>query len=98
MDKIGKIRRVIEISLDSSYGDNFNISELIILPTQKYDEKVNDWIPDSFTIFLSLKRKGTTEKKPDFFHFESQGNSGDIRSVTNFLESLLGLECCVDFV
>lgn len=98
MDKIARIKRLVESSLESSFGYELSVNELVILPTQKYDEEVKDWVPDSHTIFLSLKKNGTTEKKPDFLHFESQGNFADVRKVTNFLESLLGLECCVDFV
>ena len=98
MDKITRIKRLVESSLNTSFGDELSINEVVVLPTQKYDEEVREWVPDSYTLFLSLKRNGTTEKPPDFLHFESQGNFVDVRKVTNFLESLLGIECCVDFV
>jgi superfamily I DNA and/or RNA helicase len=98
MDKIDRIKRIVESSLNTSFGDELSINEVVILPTQKYDEEVREWVPDSYTLFLSLKRNGTTEKPPDFLHFESQGNFVDVRKVTNFLESLLGFECVVDFV
>ena len=98
MDKIAKIKRIVESALDTSFGEEISINDMMVLPTQKFDETTNEWVPDSYTVFLSLKRKGVTEKKEQYFHYESQGNFVDIRKVTNFIESLLGLECCVDFV
>jgi len=91
MDTITRIKRLVESSLNSSFGDELSINEVVILPTQKYDEGVKEWVPDSHTLFLSLKRI-------DPHHCESQGNLVEARKVTAFLESLLGIECCVDFV
>ena len=97
MDKIDRIKRLIESSLDTSFGGEISINDMMILPTQKFDESTNDWVTDSHTIFLSLKRMNPPPKK-EFFHFESDGNFVDARKVTIMLESLLGFECCVDFV
>ena len=91
MDTPARIKRLVESSMKSSFGDELSINEVVVLPTQKYDEGVNDWVPDSHTLFLSLKRI-------DPHHYESQGNFVETRKVTSFLESLLGIECCVDFV
>ena len=93
MDKIARIKRLVESSLDTSFGDELSINEIIILPTQKFDEKTNDWVPDSHAIFLSIKRKTPTQ-----VHYESEGNIVDSRKVTCLLEGVLGFECCVDFV
>ena len=97
MDKITRIKRLVESSLDTSFGDELSINEIIILPTQKFDEKTNDWVPDSHTIFLSIKRKTPTQVQ-EFYHYESEGNLVDSRQVTRLLEGVLGFECCVDFV
>ena len=97
MDKITRIKRLVESSLDTSFGGEMSINDMMILPTQKFDETTKEWVPDSHTIFLSLKRKNPPPKK-EFFHYESDGNALDSRKVTNMLESLLGFECCVDFV
>ena len=97
MDKIARIKRLVKSSLDTSFGDELSINEMVILPTQKFDEKTNKWVPDSHTIFLSIKRKTPTQVK-DFLHYESQGNLVDSREVTRLLEGVLGFECCVDFV
>jgi hypothetical protein len=91
MDKIARIKRLVESSLKSSFGDELSINEVVILPTQKYDEGVKEWVPDSHTLFLSLKRITPP-------HYESQGHFAEARKVTAFLESLFGFECCVDFV
>jgi hypothetical protein len=97
MDKITRIKRLVESSLNTSFGDELSINEVVILPTQKFDEKVNEWVPDSHTIFLSIKRK-TPPQVQDFFNEERHGNFVDSREVTRFLEGVLGFECCVDFV
>ena len=100
MDKITRIKRLVESSLDTSFGDELSINEVVILPTQKFDEKTNEWVPDSHTIFLSIKRK-TPPRVQDFSHYESYEsyeNLVDSRQVTRLLEGVLGFECCVDFV
>jgi hypothetical protein len=97
MDKIDRIKRLVESSLKSSFENEFSINEVIVLPTQKYDSVISEWVPDSHTIFLSLKR--TTPKNVEtYYHYETQGTFSDTRKITNFLETLLGLECCVDFI
>lgn len=84
MDKSDRIKRLVESSLDTSFGGEISISEIVILPTQKYDDTINKWIPDSHTIFVSIKKNTT-----DFV---------DIREITNLVEGVLGFECCVDFL
>ena len=75
--------------MEFSFGDVISIKEIIILPTQKYNIENDKWVPDSHTIFLSIQKKTTNH------YIESNLT---INEVTNFLESLLNLECCVDFV
>lgn len=89
MDKIKRIKRLVESSFEISYGDNLIIKEMVIVPTQKYDQDEDRWLPDSHAIFLSI------ENKTDSIYTKSNIT---INEVTNFVESLLNLECCVDFV
>ena len=56
MDKIDRIKRVVETSLKSSFGDVISISDMVVLPTQKFDEMINDWVPDSFSLFVQIKK------------------------------------------
>jgi hypothetical protein len=84
MDKIDRIKRVVETSLKSSFGDVISISDMVVLPTQKFDKTTNDWVPDSFSLFVQIKKGSVILNRP-----------GEMES---FLESLLGFECCVDFV
>ena len=84
MDKITRIKRIVESSLNSSFGGEISISDMMVLPTQKYDEGTKEWIPDSYSLFLQIQRGSVTLDLP--------------REVESFLESLLGFECCVDFV
>jgi hypothetical protein len=84
MDKIERIKRLVESSLDTSFGGEVSILDMMVLPTQKYDEGTKEWIPDSYSLFLQIQRGSVTLDRP--------------REVESFLESLLGFECCVDFV
>jgi hypothetical protein len=84
MDKITRIKQIVESSLDTSFGGDISIVDMMVLPTQKYDEGTKEWIPDSYSLFLQIRRGSVTLDRP--------------REVESFLESLLGFECCVDFV
>jgi hypothetical protein len=84
MDKITRIKRLVESSLDTSFGVEISISDMVVLPTQKYDEETSKWIPDSYSLFIQIQRGSVILDRP-----------GEVES---FLESLLGFECCVDFV
>ena len=84
MDKITRIKRLVESSLNSSFGGEISISDMVVLPTQKYDEGTKEWITDSYSLFLQIQKGAVILDRP-----------GEVES---FLESLLGFECCVDFV
>jgi hypothetical protein len=84
MDKVGRIKQLVESSLDTSFGGEISIAEMVVLPTQKYDDTTQKWVPDSHTIFVSIQKNTT-----DFV---------DIREITNLVEGILGFEVCVDFV
>lgn len=84
MDKIARIKRLVESSLNTSFGGDISIVDMMVLPTQKYDEGTKEWIPDSYSLFLQIRKGSVILNQP-----------GEVES---FLESLLGFECCVDFV
>jgi hypothetical protein len=84
MDKIDRIKRLVESSLDTSFGGEITIVSLMVLPTQKYDEGTKEWIPDSYSLFLQIRKGSVILDRPN--------------QVEILLESLLGFECCVDFV
>jgi len=84
MDKVDRIKRLVESSLDTSFGGEIQIVSLMVLPTQKYDEEVKEWIPDSHSLFLQIRKGSVILDRPNQVEF--------------LLESLLGFECCVDFV
>lgn len=83
MDKISRIKKIVESALDTSFGRSISINEIVILPTQKFDEETNKWVPDSHTIFLTIKKIDDPKLNTS-------------TSVTNLLEGLLGIEVCVD--
>lgn len=84
MDKIGRIKRVVESSLDLSFGGEIRIKTMSILPTQKFLSETNDWVPDSYTLIIQIQKGSVTWDR--------------LREVESFLECLLGFECCVDFL
>jgi len=84
MDKIDRIKRLVESSLDTSFGGEISIMDMVVLPTQKYDEEVSKWIPDSYSLFLQIRKGSVVLDRPNQVEF--------------LLESLLGFECCVDFI
>ena len=95
MDKIARIKRIVESSLDTSFGGELSIVDMVVLPTQQYSEETKEWVPNSYTIFLAVKKNNPPPKK-EFFHYESDGYMLDIRKITTLLEGLLGFEVCVD--
>jgi hypothetical protein len=52
------------------------------LQTHMYDNNKCDWVPDSYSLFLVLKRIKDCD---------------DNRNVSSFIESVIGFECVVDF-
>ena len=83
MDK-ERLKKIVESSLGSHFGDDLSINDMVVLPTQKYDEGTKEWIPDSYSLFIQIRKGSVILDRP-----------GETES---FLESLLGFECCVDFV
>jgi hypothetical protein len=81
MDK-NRLKKVCQSALEISFP-SLKISDFEVIPTFKYCESQNDWVPDSYSLFVGIKRDGEFLDRP--------------MGVEGFLESLLGLECCVDF-
>jgi len=90
-----RLKKICGMALDSR---GVIISEFRVLPTQSFDHEKGDWVPDSYSLFLGVKRK--TEPKlekvgGDITYREISSEFGDLES---FLKTLLGFECVVDFV
>jgi hypothetical protein len=88
MDQV-RLKKIVQSWLDTSYS-GVTIKEFLILHTNKLDEETGKWVSDSFTLFINLSRSGVDEEK-----WIEMSNK---RNVESLLESLLGFECCVDFV
>ena len=84
MDKITRIKQIVESSLNTSFGGEISIVDLVVLPTQQYSEESKDWVPNSYSLFVQIRKGSVILNQPG--------------EVDSFLESLLGFECCVDFV
>jgi hypothetical protein len=77
-----KLKKIIQSALDISF-DSLIIVDFNVIPTHKWDENVTKWVPDSYSLFLGVKQPLRLEYP---------------RDIEFFVESLLGFECCVDFV
>ena len=84
MDKITRIKQIVESSLNTSFGGEISIVDLVVLPTQQYSEESKEWVPNSYSLFVQIRKGSVILNQP-----------GEVES---FLESLLGFEGCVDFV
>jgi len=84
MDKIARIKQLVKSSLNTSFGGEISIVDLVVLPTQQYSEESKGWVPNSYSLFVQIRKGSVILNRP-----------GEMES---FLESLLGFECCVDFV
>jgi len=78
-----RLKKVVQSALDISYDKSLLIFEFRALQTHMYDNDKCDWVPDSYSLFLSLKRIK---------------DCNDNRNVSRFIESVIGFECVVDFV
>jgi hypothetical protein len=78
-----RLKQLCLSALGVSYP-KVEICDFVVVPTFKYDDTQNDWTPDSYSLFVQVKKGSVILNRP-----------GEMES---FLESLLGFECCVDFV
>jgi hypothetical protein len=81
MDK-SRLKNIIQSALDISYDKSLLISEFRALQTHMYDNDKCDWVPDSYSLFLVVKKLKDCD---------------DNRNVSSFIESVIGFECVVDF-
>jgi hypothetical protein len=94
MDK-NRLKKLCELALEPR---NVIISEFTAIPTQKFDEEKNEWVPDSYSLFLMLKRKVEPNLEKVGGDITYQSISSEFQGIEVLLEGLLGFECCVDFV
>ena len=78
-----RLRKMYQRLLDDSYNDRMDITEFRTLPTSVYDNEKGEWVPDSYSICITLR-----DKNP-----ESMRELG----VCNLLEGTFGFECILDF-
>ena len=77
------LRKICLKALKNSFP-TLQVVDMIILPTYRHDEIKNDWVKDSYTFFIQLKK--------------NENGVDTVMDVTNFLKSLFGFGCCVDFL
>jgi hypothetical protein len=84
-----RLRRICENALENSFS-GMVITDFLAQPTQKFDDEQNKWVPDSFCVFISIKEN----IGPEIEAFEIIQNENEVQY---FLESLMGVDCCLDF-
>jgi hypothetical protein len=77
-----RLKKIVQSALDLSFS-GVSIVDFNVIPTHKWDENVTKCVPDSYSLFLGVKQPLRLEYP---------------RDIEFFVESLLGFECCVDFV
>jgi hypothetical protein len=77
-----RLKKVVQSALDISYDKSLLISEFRALQTHMYDNNKCDWVPNSYSLFLVIKKIKDCD---------------DNRNVSRFIESVIGFECVVDF-
>ena len=77
-----RLKKIVQSALDLSFS-GVSIVDFNVIPTHKWDENVTKWVPDSYSLFLGVKQPLRLDYPKD---------------IEFFVESLLGFECCVDFV
>lgn len=77
-----RLKKVIQSALDISYDQSLVINEFRALQTHLYDDNKSEWVPDSYSLFLVVKKLKDCD---------------DLINVSTFIESVIGFECVVDF-
>jgi hypothetical protein len=77
-----RLKHMYEKVLFTTYEQPFYIKEFNVVETHQYDNLINEWIPDSYHIFILLSGERSIVNEYD---------------MTKLLESIFGYECTVDF-
>jgi hypothetical protein len=51
-----RLKKLIQSALDTSYDESLLITEFRALPTHSYDNEKGEWVPDSHSLFLVVKK------------------------------------------
>ena len=78
-----RIKEICLSAMESRFPD-FKVKDFEIRKTFKYENETQDWVEDSYAIFIQVDRNEDGEQPYNW-------------DVETFLTSLFGFECCVDF-
>ena len=78
-----RLKSICTSAMKTSFPE-MELVDFIVVPTYKYDEVTDSWITDSFSMFTQMLR--------------SETSNTTMSDVEFFLNSLFGIECCVDFI
>ena len=77
-----RLKKICEMALETR---GVGITEFRTFSTSNYDDEKGDWVINSYSLFLGVRKKETTE-------LQSR------KDLEQFLESLFGFVCVVEFV
>jgi hypothetical protein len=88
-----RLRRICEMALDSR---GVIVTEFRALPKHSFDHEKGEWGPDSYTLFLGVKRNlaPVWEQVGGDVTYQRLAEFEDLE---RFMETLLGFECVVNF-
>lgn len=87
-----RLKEICKKVLRSSYK-NVDITEFKAVQTNKFNYDSNNWEPDSYAIFLVLKKNKSNYNDHESSYLENFLNP---REVEEYLENLVGFECCIE--
>lgn len=87
---VNKLRKLCQEVLNTSY-QGLTIFEFNPFQTQMYNPTKNEWEPSDYVLFIKVKRENIGDDYPNH-------GAIDKRNIDSHLESVLGFECCVDFL
>jgi hypothetical protein len=91
MDK-NRMKNMCQKALNIYYS-GLTIEEFNIVETNSFDLVDGSWKPDSYTLFIMLRRTNSVEIDYGYFHkFKTN------RQIEEFLEMTFGYECCIGFL
>lgn len=93
MDKVDRIKKIVETALDIHFDGKVNLQKVVLLPIRKFNESTNELIESSHTLLLIVKTNDHTLLEE--IHCVD-GFLGLSDRISVFLERLLGFEVCVD--
>lgn len=91
MDK-NRMKKICQKALNTSYS-GLTIENFEMVKTSNFDSVDGTWKSNSYALFIILKKPENLEMDYDYFRSHKTN-----RNVEEFLEMVVGYECCIGFL